>query len=439
MKVRPQYLAAAVVLLLLPGSLLAQDFFMTTSSARSTALGGTYVASSSDAMDSLAANPAGLSYLRGRNLNLAADTVFARGSFSNSANNGAPLQNSAGVIPYGSFGMPIDHSKWSFGVGIMPDLMSNGDWNYVDAPGVAGASYGLQEQHSAIYAVRMVGGVAYAVTPKFSVGATFGVDYNWNTLHAPYIFQSQPQVAGLKTLLDLHTDGYGRNYGVGVMYQPSHKLQFGAAWRSRTVIDSYGHASGDINAQFAALGINAPSDFTYSAEVRNVLPQTVTANVAWQATPHWLLAMQGNWINWQDSFVNLPVELTNGSNATINSVVGSTSLNDGVPLNWKDQYAFHVGAERSLTESTVLRFGFAHANDPVPSSTLTPLTAAIMTNQVSGGLGYTHGRSRWEVTYSFHPTSSQNVGQSGLLSGEYDNSTVHVGTQSVLVGYSFKF
>jgi hypothetical protein len=49
-------------------------------------------------------------------------------------------------------------------------------------------------------------------------------------------------------------------------------------------------------------------------------------------------------------------------------------MQDGVPLHWKDQYVFHVGAERSLTESTTIRAGFAHANSPVPSSTLTPLT-----------------------------------------------------------------
>ncbi|GAC1640740.1 MAG: hypothetical protein NVS9B14_22300 [Candidatus Acidiferrum sp.] len=335
--------------------------------------------------------------------------------------------------------MPIDHSRWSFGVGVMPDLLSSGDWRYVDAPGVAGASYGLQEQRSAIYAVRLAGGVAYALTRKFSVGGTFGEDLNWNTLHAPYIFQSQPRVAGLKTLLDLHTEGHGKNFGAGFTYHPSNKLQFGAAWRSRTVIESYGKASGDISAQFAALGISAPPAFEYNANVRSVLPQSVLVEAAWQASRRWLIATQGNWINWRDSFVNLPVALTNGTNATINSVVGSTSLTDGVPLQWKDQYAIHAGVERSLTETMVLRFGVAHANDPIPNSTLTPLTAAIMTNQVIGGIGYTHGRSRWEATYSFHPTSSQNVGQSALLSGEYNDSRVHVGTQSLLIGYSFKF
>jgi len=126
--------------------------------------------------------------------------------------------------------------------------------------------------------------------------------------------------------------------------------------------------------------------------------------------------------------VVLPVSLTNGTNAVINSIVDSTSLNDGVPLHWKDQYAFHAGVERRLLESTVLRFGFAHANSPVPSSTLTPLTAAILSNEVSTGF-----------SYGFRPEANQTVGQSSLLAGEYDNSSVHVGTQSLSVGYSFHF
>jgi long-subunit fatty acid transport protein len=137
--------------------------------------------------------------------------------------------------------------------------------------------------------------------------------------------------------------------------------------------------------------------------------------------------------------VNLPVTLTNGTNVTINSLVGGTTLQDSVPLHWKDQYGFHVGAERSLTENTMVRFGYAHANDPVPASTLTPLTAAIMQNQVTGGFAYNPGRSKWEVAYSFHPTATEHVGTSGLLAGEYDASTVKVGTQSVQVGYSFRF
>jgi long-subunit fatty acid transport protein len=137
--------------------------------------------------------------------------------------------------------------------------------------------------------------------------------------------------------------------------------------------------------------------------------------------------------------VTLPVGLTNGTNATINSIVGSNAMQDGVPLHWKDQYAFHVGAERGLAENTTIRAGFAHANSPVPSSTLTPLTAAILSNEISTGWTWRHGRSRYEAAFAFRPTASQSVMQSSLLAGEYNDSTVHVGTQSVILNYALQF
>jgi long-chain fatty acid transport protein len=439
MRTFTRYVIAALALAALCGGATAQDFYWNTASVRSNGLGGVYVASSTDVVDALAANPAGLAVLRGKNLDLAVDSVFARGSFSNSVNNNAPLATDPGVLPYGAFGMPIGHSKFSFGVGAMSELLANSDWRYVDAPGTAGATYGLQEQKSAIDAVRFAGGLGYAVNSRLSLGVTVGAVYNSNSYDAPYIFQSQPQLAGLKTLLDMHTNGVGWNASFGALAQATRTLQVGVAFKTRTVINTTGNASGDAYAQFAALGINAPSTFAYTAKVQNVLPESVVANVAWQATHNWLFAFQTDWINWKDSFVVLPVSMTNGTNAVINSVVGGNSFNDGIPLRWKDQYAFHVGVERRLLESTVLRFGFAHANSPVPDSTLTPLDGAILTNEISAGLGYTHGHSRIDVSYGFRPENTQQVAQSALLAGEYNNSSVSVGTQSLALGYSYHF
>jgi long-subunit fatty acid transport protein len=357
MNYRPRLVLFLWAMAALASATRAQDFYWNTAGSRSQALGGVYVASSSDVIGALAANPAGLTELRSRNLNFETEAVFARGSFSDSVNNGAPLQNSAGAVPYGAFGMPIGHSRFSFGVGVTPGLLSTADWRYVDAPGTAGATYGLQQQNSAIWALRFSTGVGVSLGSRVSVGATIGADYNENTLHAPYIFQSQPVLAGLKTLLDLHTNGVGWNGSVGVLAKPTEKLEVGVAWKSRTVINSTGSASGDAYAQFAALGVAAPSDFTYSAKVQNVLPQSVLANVAWQVNPRWLVAFQADWVNWKEAFVTLPVTLTNGTNTVINSLVGGNSMQDGIPLQWKDQYGFHVGAERKLTEGTVLPFG----------------------------------------------------------------------------------
>jgi long-subunit fatty acid transport protein len=318
--------------------------------------------------------------------------------------------------------------------------MTVADWDYFDAPGVGGASYGLQRHKSAILATRSAAGFGIYLNPRLSVGGTVGAVYNSNTLQAPYVFQSHPALQGLKTLLDLHTTGIGWNSSLGVLARPSDKVHIGVAWKSRTVIESEGDASGNAGVQFAAIGLGgAQPDFHYSAKVRNVLPQSVLVNFLWQADSRWLIGFQTNWINWGNAFVNLPVSLSNGTNPDINGLLQSDAIVDAVPLNWKNQASFRFGVERSLTENASWRAGFAHSTNPVPESTLLPLTAAIMADQLSTGIGYRIGRSRFDLAYSFGLAAESNVGNSSILSGEYDNSRVRVGMQSLTLNTSFHF
>jgi long-subunit fatty acid transport protein len=418
----------------------AQGFYWNTASARSMALGGVYLPSQGGVIDALAANPAGLALVGGRTLDLNLTSIFAHGSFSNSVNTNSPLNDAPGVIPYGAFGAPIAHSGFSIGLGVVPELVSVSNWNYVDAAGVAGASYGLQKQKSAILAARAVVGVGFALSRKVSLGLSAGAVYNSNTLETPYVFQSNPALAGLKTLLDLHTRGVGWNTSAGLIASPTDRLQFNVAWKSRTTIDSTGDANGNIGVQLAALGLGAARpDFHYSAGVQTVLPQSVLAGMNWRVNGGWIFAVQADWVNWKDAFASLPVSLTNGNNADINGLLGSSAIFDRVPLNWKDQYSFRGGVERLLTEAISLRGGYAHASNPVPASTLSPLTAAIMTNQLSAGIGYRLGRWRFDLAYGIDPTAQENVVKTALLSGEYSNSKVRIGTQSTSINTSFRF
>ena len=344
------------------------------------------------------------------------------------------------MLPYGAFGSPIGQSHFSIGLGVMPELLMSADWNYVDAPGVAGATYGLQRHKSAILAARSAAGLGVHFGPQFSLGASVGAVYNSNTLQAPYIFQSHPVLAGLKTLLDLHTDGIGWNASVGMLARPSNRVQIGLAYKSRTVIESHGTATGNAGQQFTALGLGAARpDFAYDAQVRNVFPQSMLASVVLQANSLWVLSFQSNWINWKNAFVALPVTLTNGNNADINGLLGSNSIVDTVPLNWKDQFAFRAGVERLIGENVSWSGGFSHANNPVPNATLNPMTAAIMSNQLSTGLAYSTGPYRFNFAYALGLTTESNVQNSSLLSGEYNNSQVRVGTQSLTFGTSIRF
>jgi long-subunit fatty acid transport protein len=287
---------------------------------------------------------------------------------------------------------------------------------------------------------RAVAGVGFALSRKVSVGASVGAVYNTNTLETPYVFQSNPALAGLKTLLDLHTAGLGWNTSVGLIANPTKRLQINVAWKSSTTINSTGNANGNIGVQLAALGLGgAIPTFHYSALVQNVLPQSVLVGANWRVDGHWVFALQTDWTDWKGAFASLPVTLTNGNNPDINGLLGTNGIFDRVPLDWKNQYSFRGGVERFLTETISLRGGYAYSTNPVPASTLSPLTAAIMTNQISTGIGYRHDHWRFDLGYGIDPTAQENVGKTALLSGEYANSKVRIGTQAVGLNTSFTF
>jgi hypothetical protein len=93
------------------------------------ALGGIYLPSRGGVIDALSSNPAGLPVVGDRTLDLSLTSVFARGSFSNSVNTNVPLNDGPGVVPYGGFGMPIAHSRFSIGLGLVPEMLSVCNWN----------------------------------------------------------------------------------------------------------------------------------------------------------------------------------------------------------------------------------------------------------------------------------------------------------------------
>ncbi len=80
-----------------------------------------------------------------------------------------------------------------------------------------------------------------------------------------------------------------------------------------------------------------------------------------------------------------------------------------------------------------MRGGYAFQSNPVPSATLTPLTAAILRNSFAAGGGWKHSRLGIDAAYQAQLPAEQNVGKSGLLAGEYDNTHIRVWTQIVTV------
>ena len=394
-------------------------------------MGGAAVAVADDPLGALFDNPAALGDLKGWTAQAGADGAFAQGSFHNRANGNATL-NEGGAI--GEFALAVPLGPVRFALGINPDIAADVRWHYRDAPGGAdgATSYGYRRNEASIVLLRSAFGAGWQVLPSLSVGGNVGLLYNRNTLHTPYVFQTQPTLRTDKTLLDLETDGLGWNLQGGLRWRPIPALSLNVAYTSSTRVETDGNASGNANVQLRNLGLGAARPtFDYDAQVTNHFPQQVSAGVAWTGFPRWTLGAQLDWIDWSDAFDTLPVRLTHGNNAAFNQVVGSSRLSDDTPLRWRDQYVGRFGVERTFGDHWSVRAGYAYGNNPVPPGTLTPLTASITEHLLTVGAGYRAGRYRLDAAVQWHLPATGRVHQSDLAAGEYSNSVTEITTESI--------
>jgi len=393
-------------------------------SAEAMATGGTDTASADTPVDALAGNPAGLGLIDNEGFQISVASAILDAEFVNASNPASVDSASpANLVPdlayAGRFG------RLAFGLGLNPMALAETDWRFLDAPGgsTGNISYGLSKQRSKFVAVRGSAAVAVEVAPRLHAGASFGVIYNENTLQAPYIFQSQPVLRGTKVLLDMKTDGIGYNATFGLLWQPADDWNVGLRYSLPATIDSEGTASGDASLETAG----AVRGFGYDAEVEVELPAIASLGLSWQARRDLELRGQLDWINWSDAFDELPVRLSNGTNATLNTVVGADSLTDIVPLGWEDRLVIRLGAAYRWSDRTTFRAGYSYGKSPVPGTLLTPLNAAILEHTVGLGIGRRIGDYQVDFAYQWDLPVKQGVGRSALRAGEFSNSETEVG------------
>ena len=417
---RKPLILSLLILMLASQNLAANGILRNGNSAEAAATGGMDTASAGQPIDAMSGNPAGLSLEVDDRLQLGLTSAVLDVEFTNAANpRGADADSNPLPIPDLAYAHRV--GPVTFGLGLNPVALSEADWRYNDTP--TSADYGFTKHRSKFIAVRGSIGFAAEVSPGIHFGSSFGIIYNENTLQAPYIFQNQPALQDVKTRLDMKTDGIGYNATFGLLLEPRPDLRLGLRYTTATSIDSEGTASG--SAALATGG--AVGNYRFDADVETSLPAVASIGAEWRATPRWQLRGQLDWINWSDAFDTLPVRLTNGTNTTLNSIVGSDSLIDRTPLNWKDRLVARIGASYQWSDKTILRAGYSYGESPVPSATLTPLTGAIMEHTVGLGLGHQMGDYQIDVAYQWDLPTEQRVGNSALRAGEYSNSELDVG------------
>ena len=105
----------------------------------------------------------------------------------------------------------------------------------------------------------------------------------------------------------------------------------------------------------------------------------------------------------------------------------------------ENQLAVKTGFAVQLRESVRLQEGYAHANAPVPSAALTPLTVAIATDTFSAGVAYAKRRYRMQFAYQVNLPRTASVASSSLLAGEYRGTRTSLWLQTIALTTGVRF
>ncbi len=420
-----------VALLIFPVLGEANDLLRLGGSARSQA-SANIAGLARDPISSVTTNPAFLS-AAGNAHQVSLSTLYVDSVFTTSTGERSRADSGPGIFPELAFSRQVANSAFTWGGGVVVQSALRADFEFLDPPGTLGVSYGRQTHRSEFVIVKFSVAGAYRVNSKLAIGGSLGLAYNRNQLEAPYIFQSHPALAGFKVLVDLDTDDVAATATMGVDYALSERMNLNLAYTMQTDFA----ATGELDGNLAQLGLGIQEDFNYDVRVSTALPASLSAGLTWEATSTLQLAAQIDWIGWEDSFNTLPISLSNGSNADLNGFLGEDRIRDTAPLDWEDQRILHLGGNFTLNNRWQLRGGYETANAPVPRSTVTSMTAAILNEAYSVGVGIPL-RSSWiDIAYRFTTADDYRVVSSALLGGEYNGTRQSLSLHSLTISLSF--
>ena len=420
-----------ILLLILPALSQANDLLRLGGSARSQA-SANIAGLARDPISAITTNPSFLS-AAGNAYQVNVSALYVDSVFTSSLGEKSKADSGPGLFPEFAFARQQANSAFSWGGGVIVQSALRADFEFLDPPGTLGVSYGRQTHRSEFVIAKFSAAAAYQLNSKLAVGASIGLAYNRNQLEAPYIFQSHPGLAGLKVLVDLDADDVAATASMGFDYSLSESLRFNVAY----TMQSNFTAKGELDGNLAQLGLGFQEDFNYDVRVSTALPASLSAGLIWQTSSRLQLAAQLDWIGWEESFDTLPISLSNGSNADLNGFLGEDRIRDTAPLDWQDQRIWHLGGNYLLSNQWQLRAGIERANVPVPRSTVTSMTAAILNQAYSIGAGIPF-RSSWiDVAYRYSTSDDYRVGSSALLGGEYTNTKQSLSLHTLTVSFSF--
>ncbi|MCB1333203.1 MAG: outer membrane protein transport protein [Roseivivax sp.] len=209
----------------------------------------------------------------------------------------------------------------------------------------------------------------------------------------------------------------GFGFNVGVLWEPTPELTFGAAYRSRIDMEKFDKYAGlfaeggdfDIPA-VATLGVaispQSMSKWTFTGEVQRIFYSDIPAIANPNAPPQ-----------------------------------GPLGANNGIGFGWKDMDVVRIGAVYRHNDAWTFRGGLSRASRFIDDASVVMNTLAPATIEWHASLGFTHKlNDRWDITGSYtHAFDKSYSGVNPALTGAPQPVKIRMSQNEVAFGVTYRW
>ncbi len=379
--------------LLLPAAMVPAAFAGSLTNAgygtESTLMGGADIAVARDSF-AVNTNPAGLTQLKGKALDLHFSVFDSQGSHTDSRNYRHLQKNQFGAV--GDFGYAERVPDTPYAIGINLVVQGGVGWLYKNLNTV----FNTRDEATTMFSIiRLAPGFAYKVSDRLSVGAALDINYAAgaqslfpNTSAAPSV-QFPQGFAGVN-IKDLSGMSLSAKYGV--QYRPmDDDLMLAATYSTKTKLPLKG---GIMRVNYTNTIPGAGMVRYDDVEISGfALPAVLAFGVSFRPTKDLLISLQDQYEDTGDAIGSATLSAKNPrSNNPLVPKFISTTTNNGA----FGQHVYSIGAAYDWTEQTLLYLGWTYHRRAVPDDNLSATFQPIQQTHVMLGFHHQLG-PEWSV------------------------------------------
>lgn len=363
-------------------------------------------------------NPAGLTELKGTQVNANGQMMLGDIKFSRDSDNqfaGNEGGNALKYFPSGS--VFISHQvndRASIGFGMIGNfgMAANYDDDW------AGRYF---TQKSSIIGVGFQPTISYKLTDDLSVG--IGPRFMYGRFVTHVAIDNNP--LGIANTDDgqlKYKDGdWGVGVSTGLLYNLNDTTKLGLSYVSKIKLKFEDSPElNDVNNPLLNAALQRISADQLKAEMN--VPQYALASISHQLNPQWTLLGSLGWQDWSD-FGKIGIEIDGGQN-------GSVSRH--VDRQYKDTWHASIGAQNQITEKLRINMGVGYDSSSVDDKYRTVDVPTDVAWRFATGLNYKIDESmsvnlNYTLVWMGDMSVEQSKGRTGeTLSGTYKNAAIHI-------------